>query len=100
MYFSFNLAIAMFCGGYLVIIGAGFSFIDQNSIELKYWVVLISWTTVLVLLCMAVLIPTSYINKQSLYQVRKFIMLRESYARLVRDQRILEENPLNLRNKI
>ena len=100
LYFSFNLAVTIFLCFVLVIVGSGFSFIDQNEIPLKHWIVLISWTGTYVVLSMAVLIPTSYINKQSLFQVRRLITIRESYVRLVRDPKILEDNPLNLRNKI
>ena len=63
LYFSFNLVVTAFLCFALVVVGSGFSFIDKDQIPLRYWVVLITWTCVSVCLSMAVLLPTSYINR-------------------------------------
>ena len=51
-------------------------------------------------MCLAVLLPTSYVNMQTQYQMKRLIHLKEVYQRIIRDPSILRANPITLDTKI
>ena len=42
----------------------------------------------------AILLPSSYTNKQTQYQMRRLIFVRDVYQRIVRDPRLLKSSPV------
>ena len=75
-------------------------FIDHEVMLIEHWICLIAYAAFLTFACMAILLPTSYLNKQMQNQMKRLIKRKEVYQRLVGDRRILTANPVTLTTRI
>ena len=74
--------------------------IPQETISVESWTILSSFTVILALILFAIMLPGAYINKQTQYQMRRLIYLRENYWRIITDRRILRANPKTLDTRL
>ena len=74
--------------------------IPQETISPQSWMVLSSFTVILAICLFAIMLPGAYINKQTQYQMRRLIYLRENYWRIITDSRILRANPKTLDTRL
>ena len=74
-------------------------FIHKELMNTEQWILFWVNTAILTLACFTILLPSSYINKQTQYQMKRLIFIKEVYQRIVRDQRILRSNPNTLETK-
>ena len=78
----------------------GSKLIDSDIMTTKSWIIFGIHAAFLTTSLLAVLLPSSYINRQSEWQIERLLRLREIYQRIVRDVRTLEQNPKRLSTKI
>ena len=67
----------------------GSGIISDDIMSPKSWIIFGIHAVVLTTALLIVLLPTSYVNKQTEYQLRRLIAIREIYIRIVRDARVL-----------
>ena len=63
----------------------GSDLVSYTIMPHEFWVPFILSVAYYGTLCMAILLPTSYLNKQSQYQMKRLMKIREIYQRIVRD---------------
>ena len=97
IYISIYLLLTAFTIGFLF--SLGFGFINQDIIGYETTIVIIISISIVTLVLFAILLPTSYINQQTNYQMQRLISLKENYVRVLCDQRILRANPETLDTK-
>ena len=52
------------------------------------------YSSLLILIMLAILLPSSYTNKQTQYQMRRLIFVRDVYQRIVRDPDMIKCSPV------
>ena len=67
------------------IFAAEMGFIDKDLLNTEQWILFWVYAAILTLSCFIILLPYSYINKQTQYQMKRLIFVREVYQRIVRD---------------
>ena len=51
-------------------------------------------------LVMMSLIPTSYLNEEMMWQIKRLTRIRETYNHIVRDDQLIRANPASVQNRI
>ena len=59
--------------------------VDSEILSLESWISFSMFTAYLFISCLAILLKTSYLNREIFIQMRFLIRRREIYSRLVRD---------------
>ena len=73
----------------LILFAMGSGLIKSDILSIKAWIVIGVHAGFLTVILLGILLPTSYINKQTMWQMKRLIFLREVYQRIIRDSRIL-----------
>ena len=84
----------------LLLFALGSGFISGDIMSTKAWIVVAAHASILTILLLVVMLPSSYINKQTQFQMKRLIFLKEVYQWIVRDQSIVQQNPKRLDTKI
>ena len=108
MGFRFELRVQAFISFYIIadaimlllLFALGSGFTSGDFMSTKAWIILAVHASILTTLLLIVMLPSSYINKQTQFQMKRLIFLKEVYQWIVRDKNILQQNPKRLDTKI
>ena len=64
------------------------------------WIVLTVHASILTTILLGILLPSSYVNQQTNYQIKRLIFLKEVYQWIVKDHSIIKQNPKKLNTKV
>ena len=93
LFITYCLIVTSFC---LILWFAVLSNFFSLHLTTPQWISFFIKTVVLVYFSIGVLLPTSVINKQTLLQIRKLLILRENYYRLANDKTIMEQDQASI----
>ena len=72
-----------------LLFAVGSDFVDHSIMSSHSWIVLGIETSFFAFMCLLLLLPLSYINRQTQYQIERLLFLREVYSPFIRDERFL-----------
>ena len=84
----------------LMLFALASGFIDGSIMTTKAWIVLAVHASLLTPILLGILLPSSYVNQQTNYQIKRLIFLKEVYQWIVRDQSIVKQNPKRLNTRV
>ena len=88
LYVSYYILIDAILLVLLFALGSGF--IDGSILSTKAWIIIGIHAIILTTCLLLILLPTSYVNQQTRYQMKRLIFLKEVYMSIVRDERVLK----------
>ena len=88
LYVSYYILIDAILLVLLFALGSGF--IEGSILSTKAWIIIGIHAIILTTCLLLILLPTSYVNQQTRYQMKRLIFLKEVYMSIVRDERVLK----------
>ena len=75
-------------------------FVPYDIFNYEQWVSFLLHTLFLLVFILMILLPNSFLNKETEEQIKRLTRIREVYQRIVRDDEILRANPVTINNRI
>ena len=67
--------------------------ISHTILDWEQWIFILIMMLILCTLVMMSLIPTSYLNEEMMWQIKRLTRIRETYNHIVRDNQLIRANP-------